>query len=208
MKRIGIVGGTFDPIHYGHLMLGRQAYQEYQLEEVWYMPSRQPPHKKDHTVTPSKDRVAMIRLAIGDVPYFSLSDFELKRKEGNTYTADTLTLLTEAYPDTEFYFIVGADSVYEIEKWYRPETVLKLATILAASREYEDERLSLEQQISYLRTKYGARIFRLHCREFDAASAEIRSMLAKGNPVAEWIPQQVEQYIAEHGLYKGGVDHE
>lgn len=205
MKRIGIVGGTFDPIHYGHLMLGRQAYEEYGLDEVWYMPSRQPPHKKDHPITSGNDRVAMIQLAIAGIPYFSLSDFELKRKTGNTYTADTLTLLAKEYPDTEFFFIVGADSIYEIEHWYHPEVVLRSATILAAKREYDDERLTLEQQISYLQEKYGARIFELHCREFSAASAQVRTMMANGHSVDELIPAPVEQYILEHSLYKDQI---
>ena len=109
MRRIGILGGTFDPVHNGHLLLGEQAYREYGLDEIWFMPCGHPPHKKSRLVTQGKEREDMVKLAIASVSYFVYSDFELKR-EGNTYTAQTLTLLREAYPQHEFYFIIGADS--------------------------------------------------------------------------------------------------
>ena len=131
MRRIGIMGGTFDPIHNGHLAVGRQAYREYQLDEVWFMPSGHPPHKKDHAVTDAADRCAMTRLAIRNDPYFRFSDFEVRR-EGNTYTAQTLTLLRRQYPDVRFYFIIGADSLFEIESWYMPEKIMEQAVILVA----------------------------------------------------------------------------
>ena len=124
MGKIGIMGGTFDPVHNGHLHLGRQAYVEYGLDCIWYMPSGQPPHKKDHHVTSVEHRCQMLRLAIAEDEAFRFSDFEVRR-EGNTYTAQTLALLREAYPEHTFYFILGADSLYEIETWYRPEDVYK-----------------------------------------------------------------------------------
>lgn len=93
MRKIGIMGGTFDPIHNGHIMLGRQAYAEYNLDEVWYMPSGQPPHKKGRHVTESAERCHMVKLAIQDIPYFVFSDFEVRRTGKNTYTAETLALL-------------------------------------------------------------------------------------------------------------------
>ena len=133
MGRIGIMGGTFDPIHKGHLLLGRHALKEYRLDQVWYMPSGQPPHKRDHDITDVKDRLAMVELAIRHDPDFLLSDFETSR-EGNTYTAQTLRLLKEAYPQHEFFFIIGADSLYEIEYWYHPEKIIGVVPILVADR--------------------------------------------------------------------------
>ena len=204
MKKIGIMGGTFDPIHSGHLMLGKQAYEEYDLDCVWYMPSRQPPHKKDRHITSPADRLEMVRLAVESTPFFACSDFELCRTEGNTYTADTLLLLKQAYPDTEFYFIVGADSIFDIEKWYHPEYVLPAVTFLAAAREHEEADRSLDEQISYLNQKYQAHILRLHCREMDVASAEIRAAFRAGHAadVRSLVPKEVCQYIEQHGLYQ------
>lgn len=202
MKRIGIMGGTFDPIHLGHLMLGKQAYHEYHLKQIWYMPSRQPPHKRDHQITDSSHREKMVKLAIKRFPYFKFSDYELIRTEGNTYTADTLRLLKRDYPDTEFFFIVGADSVFEIEKWYQPETVMRLATILAADRDSNEHKQPLDDQIKYLEQRYGAKIFRLHCREMIVASAEIRERIQKKESIEHLTPTEVAAYIKEHKLYQ------
>ena len=203
MKKVGIVGGTFDPIHLGHLMLGRQAYEEYSLDEIWYMPSRQPPHKKDHHVTEAKDRLEMVRLATYGTPHYRLSDFELTRTQGNTYTADTLRLLNETYSDTEFYFIVGADSIFDIEKWYHPEQVLNSAIFLAARRECGQREHSLDEQIRYLEGKYHARIKTLHSVEIDISSEEIRESFLNGDlsSVKALIPAAVYEYIIKNGLY-------
>lgn len=202
MRRIGIMGGTFDPIHFGHLMLGKQAFKEYELDEVWYMPTRQPPHKAGHRVTSSDERFAMVKLAIKDIPYFRLSDFELKRMQGNTYTADTLRLLKETYRDTEFFFIVGADSLFDIEKWYHPAQVLKLSTFLIAEREFGNREKTLEEQVDYLEEKYHARILRLHSKEMDISSEEIRQAIQVGHSVESLIPDSVYAYIKENNLYR------
>ena len=201
MKRIGIMGGTFDPVHNGHLLLGRQAYEEYGLDEIWYMPSHIPPHKKDHMITASEDRIAMLRLALEDIPYCVVSDFEMKR-EGNTYTAHTLALLKEEYPEYEFYFIIGADSLFQIERWYHPEKVMAMTSLLVSGREYEDAERSFDEQIAYLTEKYDAKILPLHNEEVDIASAEIRRRIAEGKDITKDVPKAVEQYINAHGLYR------
>ena len=209
MRKIGIMGGTFDPIHNGHIMLGRQAYAEYNLDEVWYMPSGQPPHKKGRHVTESAERCHMVKLAIQDIPYFVFSDFEVRRTGKNTYTAETLALLGEKYPDVHFYFIVGADSLFEIEKWYHPEEVMARATLMAAHREYGEAVTSLERHAEYLRKKYGADILPLHRPELAIASEDIRKMAGENRLPGDLLPRAVADYIAERGLYtdeatKGG----
>lgn len=201
MAKIGIVGGTFDPIHKGHLMLGHQAYREYELDEIWFMPSGIPPHKTDHRITDTNDRCEMVCLAIAGTPYFRFSDFEVKR-EGNTYTAETLRLLNQEYPEHHFYFIIGADSLYEIETWYHPELVMSQTTLLAADREYPNAPCTIDERIADLTERYHAQIFRLHCKEVLAASADIRRMLANGQSVQDYLPKAVESYIVAHNLYR------
>lgn len=201
MANIGIMGGTFDPIHKGHLLLARQALEEYALDEIWFMPSGTPPHKTDHHVTDVNDRCEMVRLAISNMSGFVLSDFEAKRS-GNTYTAETLRLLGETYPEHRFYFIIGADSLYQIETWYHPAEVMKQTTLLVAGRDYPEADCPIEEQIRYLKRQYHADIRRLHCREFDVSSGELRKLLNKGESVCSFVPDTVTKYIADHHLYR------
>lgn len=201
MTRIGIMGGTFDPVHNGHLLLGKQAYYEYGLDEIWYMPSHIPPHKRDHHITDSDDRIAMLRLALKDLPFCVVSEFEMER-EGTTYTAHTLALLRAEYPNHHFFFIIGADSLYQIEQWYHPEQVMKSATLLASVREYEDTGRTFSQQIEYLKEKYGADIRPLHNEEMAIASADIRKRVLEGKDISNDVPEAVKEYIDSHGLYR------
>lgn len=201
MRRIGILGGTFDPVHNAHLLLGRQAYEEYNLDEIWFMPSHIPPHKRDHHVTDGEDRINMLQLAVADMPYASVSDFEMKR-EGNTYTVQTMALLKEQYPDDRFYFIIGADSLYQLEDWYQPERVMQLTAFLVSGRSYEGAERTLEEQVEYLKDKYGADIQILHNEVVDVASAEIRKEIAEGSDRKPDVPEAVLSYIESHGLYR------
>lgn len=201
MKKIGIMGGTFDPVHNGHLLLGKQAYIEYGLDCIWYMPSGQPPHKKDRKVTDIKDRCEMLKLAIEGEPAFEFSDFEVSR-EGYSYTARTLTLLLETYPEYEFYFIIGADSLYEIETWYHPDIVIGSVPILVAGREYGDKHLPMNEQIVRLNQKYNGRIAMLHCTEVDISSEEIRDLVSRKKSPVKYVPKKVASYIERHQLYQ------
>lgn len=201
MKRIGIMGGTFDPIHNGHLMLGEQAYQEYQLDEVWYMPAKQPPHKKTRFVTAAKHRCNMVKLALEDHPGLRLSDFELHRN-GISYTAQTVLSLKEQYPDHQFYFIIGADSLFELEQWYQPEVILRTVYLLVADRPYQHKSMLIEPKINYYKEKYQARIGVLHSGLVDISSSDIRKERAQNHSISAYVPAKVEEYMMAHKLYQ------
>lgn len=174
MRRVGILGGTFDPVHNGHLLLGEQAHREYGLDEIWFMPSHVPPAQKRSSYhRRSGSASGCWSLPRESVPYFQVSDFEMGR-EGNTYTAQTLALLKEAYPDIEVYFIIGADSLYQLESWYHPEQVMAQAVLLVSGRTYEDGGVSLEDEVSYLNKKYGVMIRILHNPKIEEAVRGLR----------------------------------
>ncbi len=192
--KIGIVGGTFDPIHKGHLMLGEYAYRECGLDEVWYMPNGTPPHKEHETLSfDTIERVAMTRLAIVDKSYYRLQSYEVEQ-QGIHYSYETMRHFKEIYPEHEFFFVIGADSLFHIERWVHPEIFLKTCVILAAFR---DEKTSdeMKRQIQYLNEKYDADIRLLNTPQVDVSSSEIREKLADGKSVKEDLPELVWLYL-------------
>lgn len=203
MKKVGIMGGTFNPIHVGHLMLAENAYAYCGLDEVWFMPSANPPHKKDQVVLEYVHRSHMTELAIQNVPYFKKTDFETLRQE-NSYTAETLRLLKEIYPDTEFYFIMGADSLFQIETWYEPAMVMARATLLVAVRDHHSME-EMKKQIDYLTDKYNANICLMNMPEIGLSSNLIRNRVANHNTIRFFVPESVREYILKNSLYAGDV---
>lgn len=200
MKKTGIMGGTFNPIHYGHLLLAENAYEQFGLDEVLFMPSNNPPHKKMTPVIDGARRAEMVRLAIEGNPHFAFSGEELTR-EGNTYTSDTLEILAEREPDTQFYFIIGGDSLNQFESWRRPEVILKLACVLAAER----DGMSLQrtrQKIEYLNVKYHADVRLLLIPNIEISSHDIRQRAEAGHSIRYLLPESVREYILENGLYR------
>ena len=199
--KIGIMGGTFDPIHKGHLMLGEYAYKLFELDKVWFMPNGNPPHKANSKIgSDAKDRMAMVELAIAGKEYFELQPYEVLNTDVN-YSYKTMEHFNEVYSDDEFYFIIGADSLFMIETWVKPERLLKTCTMLAA---YRDDKSTEEmmKQIQYLNEKYGADIRLLNTPNVDISSSEIRSKLQDQEVVNELVPESVMQYIIEKRLYK------
>ncbi len=199
MKKVGIMGGTFNPIHMAHLFLAEQAYEQLDLDKVLFMPSKNPPHKEMPYQITEQQRIDMILLGISDNLHFELSTFELER-EGMTYTADTLTLLTEQNSDTEYYFIVGADSLFYMHKWYQPQTVFDHCTVIAASRDHAN-RQTLEEQVQYLANNFNARIKLIEMPTIQISSAEIRERITLGKTVRYFLPDNVQEYILQKKLY-------
>ena len=199
--KIGIMGGTFDPIHNGHLMLGEYAYRQFDLDLIWFMPNGNPPHKSNDSIeSQTKNRVEMVKRAISGTEYFSLQPYEVETKEVH-YSYKTMDYFKKSYPEHEFYFIIGADSLFSIEKWVHPEILLKKCVILAA---YRDEKGTEEMlaQIAYLNQKYQADIRLLNTPNVDISSSEIREKLKRGQSIQEIVPDTVYAYIEENQLYR------
>ncbi len=208
MRRVGIMGGTFNPIHNGHLAIAQNAREQFSLDQVLFMPSGVPYMKDQREVLPIETRCAMTALAIEDLPGFELSKIEMSdaAQGKNTYTCDTLQKLKIADPDAAYYFILGADSLYAIEKWEKPTLVFQNCTILAAVRREASETSQatmelLSAQAQYLREKYHASVEILEFAGIDISSTKIREKLRKGESLRGLLPEAVERYIIAERLY-------
>lgn len=201
--KIGIMGGTFDPIHNGHLMLGQSALEAFELDKVWYMPNGNPPHKDICTIeTDVRDRVEMVRLAISPYREFRLETYEAKRREVS-YSYSTMEYLKGIYPEDDFYFIIGADSLFMIDQWVHPERIFPTCTILAAYRDEINTRQAMEEKIRELNENYRARIRLLITPLVKVSSHELRMDVRRGKSIADRVPEAVNAYILENHLYVG-----
>lgn len=200
-KRIGIMGGTFDPIHYGHLLIAENAASQYSLNEVWFMPTGHSPHKMQTGISEALHRCEMIEQAISDNPIFQLSRFEIESEETN-YTYRTLEHLRALYPENDFYFILGGDSLKDLENWREPERILKTAYVLAAIRD-DIEGSEFLKQIEHLNKKYSALgVFPLTTPNFSVSSRNIRDLVKKQKTIRYMLPEGVREYIDRHALYQ------
>lgn len=200
-KKIGIMGGTFDPIHIGHLLIAEQACQQFQLEKVLFMPAGNPPHKKDRTGRASNEqRIEMTRMAIADNPHFELSLMEMN-EAGYSYTYITLEKLTEKHPDTEYYFIIGADSLYDFKGWAMPERICACATILVATRNHTDEEL-LDYELEMNSRWFHGRFEKLVIDNIDISSRQLRKWIREGKSIRYYTPDSVISYISEQNIYR------
>ncbi len=200
MKKTGIMGGTFNPIHFGHLAIAQKAWEQFTLDKILFLPCGVPYMKDLKEVLPAKIRCEMTRLAIEDIPFFELSMIEAQ-KETNTYTCETLAALKKADSETEYYFIVGADSLWDIEKWKSPDYILQNCHILAARRD-DKSQTDMEQQITYLKGKFGADISLLEVNPMDISSSMIRERVRDNLAIHDLVPETVETYIYSHKLYQ------
>lgn len=199
-RRVGIMGGTFDPIHIGHLILGESAYQQFELEKILFMPSGNPPHKqKREGGATNEERVEMVRRAIASNRHFELSMEEM-HEEGYNYTGETLKRLTRENPDTDYYFIMGADSLLNFESWRNPEEICQRCIIVAAVRDHMPIP-QLDEQIQYLREKFHADIRKLESLNIDISSRTLRAWIAEGRSCRYYVPEAVIAYMEEQKIY-------
>ena len=202
-KRVGILGGTFDPIHTAHLIIAEAAYDAFDLDEVLLMPSRHSYFKdsRSQKVLSPEVRYQMVCEAAADNPHFTASDFEIRR-EGNTYTYETLRELRRMNPDNHYFFIVGADSVRDILKWRNPESIFADCTLLAALREDGIPTEEFLREVEHLRKDYGADIHTLEIPAIGISSTDIRNRIKSGRTIHYLVPERVERYIIETGIYR------
>jgi nicotinate-nucleotide adenylyltransferase len=199
-KKIGIMGGTFDPIHYGHLVTAEAARDKFDLEKVIFVPSGNPPHKKHKKVSAREDRYLMSVLATANNLYFEVSDIELKRR-GYTYTVDTLRMFHEVYgKNSDFYFITGADAVMEILTWKNVEAILKMCKIVSAHRPGSDIAV-FRKKVEEIEKLYGSKVYLIEIPALAISSTNIRARVKNGVTIKYLLPEEVENFILKKGLY-------
>ncbi len=199
-KKIGIMGGTFNPIHYGHLLVAEDARTYCNLDEIIFIPSGNSYMKDTSEIIDGKMRYEMVSLAIAGNTAFSISDMEIKRN-GHTYTYETLEELNKIYPDTDFYFILGADNLFTIEKWKYADKIMQNCTLIVASRDEKDKQ-DLTQKANSLFKSFHATIEILPERKIDLSSTEIRKKIRENKSVIYMTPQSVISYINKNALYQ------
>lgn len=201
-SRMGILGGTFDPIHLGHLLVAETIMDEFSLDRVIFIPAAVPPHKLGSQVSAARHRYMMTLLATCSNPRFQVSDMEMHR-QGPSYSRDTLAeLVKEHGSDTEFYFIVGADSVASLHTWNRIDELLELCHFIGASRP------GCMPDMTKIYARFGALADRIHCTEtpkLEISSTAIRERVREGRTIRYIVPESVEQYIYKEKLYKNMI---
>ncbi len=199
-KRVAVLGGTFNPIHIGHLIMAESAYDLYHLDRVLILPSGISYMKNIGEIEDSKKRKQMVSLAIQDNKHLELCSIEIDRG-GNTYTYETMEYLAERYPNTEFFFIIGADNLFTIESWNCVERLFQCCTILVAGRnKYSEAEVNI--QLEYYRIKYKAKIESMDTPFVNISSSSIREYLQNNRSVKYMVPKDVEDYILRNALYK------
>jgi nicotinate-nucleotide adenylyltransferase len=195
--RVGILGGTFNPPHIGHLVCAQEAYREFELDRVLLIPARIPPHKPVEHEPGAHHRLELCRVAVADDERFEVSDLELRR-DGPSYTVDTLKELSTEAPNNELFLIVGGDIAAGLPRWREPERVLDLATLSIAKRR-GTARSSIDTALGGLRGGDRARFFDMP--RIGVSSTMVRRRVRSGQPIRYLVPDAVRAYIERHGLY-------
>ncbi|MEH7112000.1 nicotinate-nucleotide adenylyltransferase [Neobacillus niacini] len=187
MTKVGILGGTFDPPHYGHLLIANEVLSELNLDEIWFMPNQEPPHKKKSESVENNDRLQMLELSIEGNPAFKIEKIELERT-GPSFTVDTMKILNERFSDHQFFFIIGADMIEYLPKWHKIDELIELVQFVGVERpEYSSK------------TDYP--IVYVDIPAFEVSSSMIRNRVQHGKTVRYLLPERVIEFIREKHLY-------
>lgn len=199
-RKIGILGGTFNPVHLGHLALARAARQRFRLDEVWFIPCARPPHKTVPDLASDRDRMAMLRAALRDEPSFKVRDIELRRK-GVSYSIKTVRAFKRRYPHDRFYFIIGADMLSGLHEWRNIHELLGLCRFVTMQRPGARQRSRAIRLGSPWRAKLKAGFFRGPL--LNISSSDIRERARRGLSIRDLVPEAVARYIEQKAVYAG-----
>ncbi|MDP3981606.1 MAG: nicotinate-nucleotide adenylyltransferase [Chlamydiota bacterium] len=200
--KVGLLGGTFDPIHLGHLIAAESAREQVDLERIVFVPSFMPPHKKNYNITPCEIRLEMVRLAIREEPFFDCSAIEIER-QGMSYTVDTLKALHAANPDWELFFIIGADMLADIHMWKNINEIPELCQIVCVTREGVEQNDILQMELPLPeKTKKALMQNIVSMPPVGIASSQLRECVRTGKTIRYCVPDAVLALINEKGLYQ------
>jgi nicotinate-nucleotide adenylyltransferase len=200
--RLGLFGGSFDPVHYGHLLLAETCREARQLDQVWFVPAATSPHKQGQTSTDGADRLAMLELAVGGSESLLVSRIEIDRG-GVSYTVDTLAAIRQAQPEAELFFLLGADSLHDLPSWREPERICELASLVVVARAGDPPpNYDCLRPLVAAERVQAFRELQVDMPLMQFSSSEIRRAVAAGRSIRFQTPRAVEQYIAEHQLYR------
>jgi len=205
VSRIGIYGGTFDPVHVGHLILAEQCREACELDEVWFVPAARPPHKQGAAISAPAARYAMLEFALAGNPAFRISRVELDRSDRElSYTVTTLELLAGEDPSRELFLLIGADSVRDLPTWRNPKRILELATVVGVNRgrDHVTEAPDVVRSLGH----GEPRLHWVTMPEIELSSTEIRQRVAAGQSIRYRVPRSVEVYIQQSGLYRSDAE--
>ncbi len=194
--RIGLYGGTFDPIHLGHLILAEQCREQLRLDAVWFIPAGEPPHKPPGGRTPGRQRFEMLELAISGHAAFRALDVEIARS-GTSFTVETLAVLHQQHPATEFWWLMGADALRDFPTWREPERILTLCRLAAVNRGGIES-----PETTAARQRFHDRIDDVVMPAITFSASDVRHRVASGQSVRYLVPRAVEVYIEQHGLFR------
>lgn len=201
-KRIGVMGGSFDPFHSGHLIIAQDAIEQLNLSEVVFVPAAVPPHKQEKEQVRADQRFEMVQRALKDVSNCSVSDAELQRG-GVSYTCDTMQALLAEWSEAHLFMIIGSDTLVDLHNWYRIDDLLELCDVATFLRPGEDDLGTIRSKIelnNLQKEKLMSTVFHAHLIEI--SSTEIRNRVADGRSIRAMVPPEVEHYIYENGLYR------
>ena len=203
LRRVGLLGGTFDPIHYGHLVIAEEVRTVLHLAEMVFVPAGHPPHKPGRIVTEAQHRLAMLELAIASNPHFTISLVDLERP-GPSYTVETLQMLRQQWgTQTDIYFVIGGDSLEDLLEWYDPASILQqLTALVAVQRPGYEEAAGYRDMLEARLPGIKQRLIMVQAPQLDISATDLRQRVAEGRPIKYQTPEGVEQYIIEHGLYR------